>query len=223
MEKLLDLQFLEILPTTAGFLFVRREMLDEAHIRLSFHEYLIKTREILPVRRSVYLRRKFGPGYEQIVRSLGDYVSCDTARLSNGNAVVLYPGGELGFFSREGYPFWRGELTYHGSGVSDLAVDGDYFWSTVPEQNAVIRFSTATKKVVLRVSGGASRAFDGPCAVVRYGRVLYVCNERSCNICTLSLDRYAVRDYQHFHEPVYKFFRWQKEELAVLSSGVYLL
>lgn len=223
MEKLLELQFLDILPTTAGFLFVRREAIDEAHIRLSFHEYLIRTREIIPVRRSVYLRRKFGADYEKIVRSLGDYVSCDAARLSNGNLAVLYPGGELGFFSREGRPFWRGALSYRGSDVSDLAADGAFFWSAVPEQNAVVCFSTVTQKVVLRVSGGAARAFDGPCAVARYGRVLYVCNERSHSVCTLSLDRYAVRDYQHFHEPVYKFFRWQKEELAVLSSGVYLL
>lgn len=223
MEKLLELQFSDILPTTSGFLFVRREAIDETHIRLSFHEYLIRTREIIPVRRSVYLRRKFGADYETIVRSLGDYVSCDTARLSNGNTVVLYPGGELGFFAQEGRPFWRGELAYRGSGVSDLAADGAFFWSAVPEQNAVIRFSTVTKKVVLRVSGGAPHAFDWPSSVVRYGRVLYVCNEGSGSICTLSLDRYAVRDYQHFHEPVYKFFRWQKEELAVLSTGVYLL
>lgn len=223
MEKLLDPQLLEILPTTAGFLFIRREMLDEAHIRLSFHEYLIKTREVVPVRRSVYLRRKFGPDYEKIVRSLGDYVSCDTARLSNGSTAVLYPGGELGFFSKGGRPSWRGALSYRGAGVTGLAADGDCFWSAVPEQNAVVCFSAATKRVALRVSSGAARSFEGPCAVVRYGRVLYVCNERSCKICTLSLDRYAVRDYQHFQEPVYQFFRWQKEELAVLSSGVYLL
>jgi hypothetical protein len=223
MEKLLDLQFLDILPTNAGFLFVRRERLNEAQIRLSFHEYLFKTREVLPVRRSVYLRRKFGTGYESIVRSLGDYVSCDTAQLPDGKTVVLYPGGELGFFSGEGKPVWRGELTYRGAGVSDLAADGDFFWSAVPERNAVIRFSTVTKRVSLRISGGTQRAFDGPCSLVRYGRVLYVCNERSCKISTLSLDRYVVRDYQRFREPVYKFFRWQREELAVLASGVYLL
>ena len=98
-----------------------------------------------------------------------------------------------------------------------------FFWSAVPEQNAVICFSTATKRIALRISGGTQRAFDGPCSLVRYGRVLYVCNERSHQISTLSLDRYAVRDYQHFQEPVYKFFRWQKEEIAVLASGVYLL
>ena len=223
MEKLLELQFLDILPTRSGFLFVRREILDETQIRLSFHEFLLHTREEVPVRRSVYLRRKFGAGYETLVRSLGDYVSCDTARLPDGNLAVLYPGGELGFFSKEGRPVWRGELTYRGAGVSDLAVDGDFFWSAVPEQNAVICFSTATKRIALRISGGTKRAFDGPCSLVRYGRVLYVCNERSHQISTLSLDRYAVRDYQHFQEPVYKFFRWQKEEIAVLASGVYLL
>ena len=98
MEKLLELQFLDILPTRSGFLFVRREILDETQIRLSFHEFLLHTREEVPVRRSVYLRRKFGAGYETLVRSLGDYVSCDTARLPDGNLAVLYPGGELGFF-----------------------------------------------------------------------------------------------------------------------------
>ena len=111
MEKLLELQFLDILPTRSGFLFVRREILDETQIRLSFHEFLLHTREEVPVRRSVYLRRKFGAGYETLVRSLGDYVSCDTARLPDGNLAVLYPGGELGFFSKEGRPVWRGELT----------------------------------------------------------------------------------------------------------------
>lgn len=70
MEKLLELQFLDILPTRSGFLFVRREILDETQIRLSFHEFLLHTREEVPVRRSVYLRRKFGAGYETLVRSL---------------------------------------------------------------------------------------------------------------------------------------------------------
>lgn len=100
MEKLLDLQFLDILPTRSGFLFVRREILDETQIRLSFHEFLLQTRQEVPVRRSVYLRRKFGVGYETLVQSLGDYVSCDTARLPDGNLAVLYPGGELGFFQK---------------------------------------------------------------------------------------------------------------------------
>ena len=44
MEKLLELQFLDILPTRSGFLFVRREILDETQIRLSFHEFLLHTR-----------------------------------------------------------------------------------------------------------------------------------------------------------------------------------
>ena len=174
MEKLLELQFLDILPTRSGFLFVRREILDETQIRLSFHEFLLHTREEVPVRRSVYLRRKFGAGYETLVRSLGDYVSCDTARLPDGNLAVLYPGGELGFFSKEGRPVWRGELTYRGAGVSDLAVDGDFFWSAVPEQNAVICFSTATKRIALRISGGSARltgrvrlcGMDGCCMYV---------------------------------------------------------
>ena len=43
MEKLLELQFLDILPTRSGFLFVRREILDETQIRLSFHEFLLHT------------------------------------------------------------------------------------------------------------------------------------------------------------------------------------
>ncbi|HIT53895.1 MAG TPA: hypothetical protein IAD07_08145 [Candidatus Fimivicinus intestinavium] len=223
MEKLLDLQMAELFPSMAGFFFVRREFLDEEHIRLSFHEYLLKTREIVPVRRKAYLRRKFGPGYERIVERLGDYVSCDAACLPDGETVVLYPGGELGFFSKEGRPCWRGAFTYRGCGVSGLAADGAFFWSAVPEQNAVVRFSVATKKVVLRVGGGASHVFDGPCTLARYGRALYVCNERAHSISTVSLDRYVVRDYQHFHEPVYQFFRWQEEELAVLRSGVYLL
>ena len=80
------------------------------------------------MRRSVYLRRKFGAGYETLVRSLGDYVSCDTARLPDGKfGRALSPEESSEFFSKEGRPVWRGELTYRGAGVSDLAVDGEFF------------------------------------------------------------------------------------------------
>mgnify|MGYP007081670747 CR=1 FL=1 len=222
MEKLLELQFLDILPTRSGFLFVRREILDETQIRLSFHEFLLHTREEVPVRRSVYLRRKFGAGYETLVRSLATMFPAIRPGFRMGIGRALSRRRARIFFKRGPAGLARG-IDLSRSRVSDLAVDGDFFWSAVPEQNAVICFSTATKRIALRISGGTQRAFDGPCSLVRYGRVLYVCNERSHQISTLSLDRYAVRDYQHFQEPVYKFFRWQKEEIAVLASGVYLL
>ena len=124
MEKLLELQFLDILPTRSGFLFVRREILDETQIRLSFHEFLLHTREEVPVRRSVYLRRKFGAGYETLVRTWR-LCSCDTAgfRMGIGRALSRR---RARIFSKEGRPVWRGELTYRGAGVSDLAVDGDF-------------------------------------------------------------------------------------------------
>ena len=133
MEKLLELQFLDILPTRSGFLFVRREILDETQIRLSFHEFLLHTREEVPVRRSVYLRRKFGAGYETLVRTwrlcflrYGPASGWEFGRaLSRRRARIFFKRGPAGLA--------RGIDLSRSRGFR-LGSRWGFFWSAVPEQ-----------------------------------------------------------------------------------------
>ena len=87
----------------------------------------------------------------------------------------------------------------------------------------MICYSIDDKRVQMRIGSQASTAFEKPVAIVRYGDTLFVSNEDSCKVRTISLLDYSVADYLKFEEPIKRFFMAGKKEFVVLESGVYQL
>lgn len=223
MKKIIDFEIYGLLPIDGGFLYIKPEMLPDGKVKGQFFGCEAQTGRMMPVTKWVYFENKFGPAYKEISSRIKDYISCESGFLSNNHTVLLYPDGDLGIFNAKGQPVWTGELKYNGEPVCGVAVDAKSFWGVVPTLNAVVCYATDEKRVQMRIGGGKSTAFDKPCSIVRYNDILYICNEGSNKVRTISMNNYAVNDYLEFDEPVKKYFLAGGKEFVLLESGLYEL
>lgn len=223
MIKILSADILDILPIEVGFIIATRETLPTGEATVATFVYDQEGARILPIKIGTYLECKFGAHYKNIAAILGDYITCASAVLKSGGAVALYPTGEMTFFDTDGTVAWSGELIYQDSPTKDIALDDTCFWSTVPEKNAIIRYSPVEKRVLLRIGGGSSTAFSEPVSITKIDNKLYICNKGNNKIRTIRLEDYAVKDYAVFNEPVYNFFKVGDKEYALLDSGIYCI
>ncbi len=221
MVKILSADILDILPIEIGFIILTKETSPEGAAVAAAFAYDQEGEQIHPIPLGTYLEFKFGPEYQSIASSLGDYISCSACVLKSGGVVTLYPTGEISFFNADGSVAQSGDLIYQGSPTRDIAVDASCFWSTVPDKNAIIKYSPVEKRVLLRIGGKNSSAFCRPVAISLIDDKLYICNEGSKKIRTIRLEDYAVKDYAVFNEPVHRFFRVGNKDYALLDSGIY--
>ena len=223
MQRILNAQLLDIMPFQQGFLYSKKELLENGSIKVSFHYYDQELKGSEPIVKNDYLQAKFGSYFRTIAEQLGDFVSCETSFFPNGAVAVVYKTGELYIFNASGDVAVNLELQYQGAPIQSPAVDEKCIWFAVPERNAVISFCPSEKRVLLRIGGGKSNAFDCPVGVTKILDKLYICNKNSCKIRSIKLEDYSVKDCFTFDEPVYKYFRVYDKQYAVLDSGVYLL
>lgn len=223
MKKILNVNVIDIVPFSKGLIFVKRDAMPDGTNKVSFFSYDALTGEITTVTKSVYLLNKFGMAYEQVSAKLGDFITCDTAKLPNHHTIVIYPTGEMGHFDNNGRIIKTGDLYYNNAPARDAAFDGNSIWSVVPQRNAVIRYSVSAQKIVMRIGGDNNTAFNLPISVSYYTDGLFVCNQASCEIRKIDIDTLNVTDYLEFNEPVNKYFRFRDKEIVVLNSGIYEL
>ncbi len=223
MKRILNVNVIVIAPFSAVLIFVKSEKKDDGVSKVSFFSYDAFSGEITTVTKSVYLLNKFGMAYEKISSRLGDFISCETVKLPNHHTVIIYPTGEMGHFDEKGKVLKTGDLFYNNAPARDAAFDGSCIWCAVPQRNAVIRYSIAAQKIVMRIGGDDNTAFNLPISVAHYDNELYVCNKASYEIRRINIDTLDVTDYMEFNEPVNKYFRFKDKEIVVLDSGIYEL
>ncbi len=223
MIKVVSLDILDLVGFSAGILFVLRENQNNETIKVSFYSFDLETKSIATVTKNAYLLTKFGSNFAPIAKQLGDYVSCDAARLWNGNTFIIYSTGEIGIFNDQGELVRTDDLLYKDSPARDVAVDKNYIWSAVTDRNLIIKYSLLQNRVIMRIGAEESNVFSSPVAVAEYDGYLYICNKDSCKINRVDLNTYNIEDYKEFDEPVYKYIRVENSEFVILESGVYLL
>lgn len=223
MESVFSGEILNITPFKKGFVFAARGNNDDDKFVVNFYGYDAVNDKFTHIKKSVFLKIKFGFEYEEIAQQLGDYVSCDVGFLSDNKIMAIFPNGEYNIFNSDGSLNVSSQLTYHGNSVCDIAVDGQYIWCAVPNENAIIKYSPREGRILLRIGGGETTAFDKPCAVTLMGSTLYICNQASRKIRTLNIQTNSVRDYRVFTEKVYKYINVLGREFVWLKSGLYVL
>ncbi len=223
MIKVVSLDILDLIGFQSGILFVLRETQNNDSVKVSFYSFDIETKSIATVTKNAYLLTKFGSAYAPIAKQLGDYVSCDSARLWNGHTFIIYSTGETGIFDENGNLIRTADLIYKDSPARDVAVDNNYIWSVVPDQNLIVKYSLLQNRVIMRIGGDGSDTFSHPVSISEYDGCLYVCNKDSKKINKIDLRNFYVEDYKEFDESVYKYVRVNNDEFVILDSGVYLL
>ena len=137
--------------------------------------------------------------------------------------MAIFPNGEYHIFNTDGTVNISSLLTYHGSSVCDIAVDGNYIWCAVPNENAIIKYSPREGRILLRVGGGETTAFERPSSLCMLGGNLYICNQASYKVRVLNVQTNSIRDYRVFNEKVYKYINVGGREFVWLKSGLYRL
>lgn len=223
MLKIVSLDIVDLISFPSGVLFVLKENLENDAVKVSFYSFDIATKSIATVTKNAYLLTKFGSSYAPIAKQLGDYVSCDTAKLWNGQTFIIYSTGEIGIFDEKGELLYTGDLKYKDLPARDVTTDNNYIWSVVPAGNMIVKYSLLQNRVVMRIGGDNSTTFSNPVSIEEYDGYLYVCNQDTCKIKRVKLTDFSVDEYKEFDEPVYKYLRVGTNEFVVLESGVYML
>ncbi len=223
MVKIVSLDIVDLIAFPSGVLFVLKENLENGSVKVSFYSFDIATKSIATVTKNAYLLTKFGASYAPIAKQLGDYVSCDTAKLWNGQTFIIYSTGEIGIFDEKGELLHTGDLKYKDLPARDVTTDNNYIWSVVPSGNMIVKYSLLQNRVVMRIGGDNTTTFSNPVAIEEYDGYLYVCNQDTCKIKRIRLSDFSVDEYKEFDEPVYKYLRVGTNEFVVLESGVYML
>lgn len=223
MEKIFSGDILNITSFKKGFVLAVKVPTDNNEFMVRFYGYDAVNDNFTAIRKSVYMKIKFGYEYEEIVKTLGDYVSCDVGFLPDGKVMAIYSNGEYNIFNSDGSVSVSSQLSYHGSSVCDIAVDGQYIWCAVPDENAVIKYSPREGRVALRVGGGESTAFERPGSVTLSGKTLYICNLSSRKIRILNTQTNSVNDFRLFDKKVFKYITVFEHEFVWLQDGLYVL
>ena len=224
MKQIIKIAPLDIIPHPDGFIVVLPAGKDpRGKLKISFRFLDFKHKRVQNVTRNFYTEFKFGEAFQEITSQVKDYITCTVAEGPEGFTNVVFPTGEIGIFDYLGTLRWTGDLSYHDSPVRGCAPDGDNLWCAVPDQNAVVRYSTHLQRVDFRIGGAQTTAIGRPMSVEKYDNKLYVCCKNSMNIKEIRLDNYVAADYKKFEEPVLRYMRTAGLEIVVLESGVYML
>lgn len=223
MRRIVYAQLLDVIPFKQGFVYSKKDVVENGNVRVSFFYFNAESDKSSPISKNDYLHVKFGNAYRNIVEQLGDFINCDTSFFPNGAVAVAYKTGDFYIFDADGALVDNHELLYQDATVQSPAVDEKCIWFVVPERNAVISYSPNDNRVLLRIGGGKSNAFDYPVGVTKILDKLYICNRDSRKIRSIKLEDYSVKDCFTFDEPVYKFFQILDKQYTLLESGVYSL
>lgn len=224
MKQILNHMPLDIVPTPDGFVIVEADGKDEnGKLKISFLYYNLETLIVQRVKKDFFCACKFGPAYAELTSQIQDYISCAVCESPKDFTNLVFPTGEMGIFDVTGTLIWTGDLLYHDCTLRSCAPDDTNIWCAVPDQNAIVRYSTKLQRVDFRIGGVDTSALGRPMSVSRIDNDLYVCCKTSQNIKKINLDTYTATDYKKFEEGVLRYLRIGEKEIVVLSSGIYLL
>lgn len=223
LTRITDNEVIDIVPYNDGFMFSSKIPLTGKKYKITYAAFQFASASIQPVTKNAYLLRKFGASYQTVSEQLGNTVTCDVGVLYDKRLLVLYPSGEAGIFAKDGELCWSGDYFYHEAPVRSIAVDGKYFWCTVPDKNCVIRYNAHSMKVSLRIGNEAATTFGAPMHISVADGLLYTSCYTTGKVKTINTSDYSVKEYIRFNEPVKRFFVHKKQQVACLESGIYLL
>lgn len=223
MKKIYAKGALSMLASGNGFIFpaMQSKMENDYVISYKFHDLVTGNTSLIT--RSVYLLTKFGNHFDTFEQHLDDFINCKTAQLPNHRIFVTYPDGRAMIFDSNGNKKWNGILKYKGFGPADVAVDGNFIWCTFPENNAVIKYNSASMRHDFIIGGSASGGLNEPHGVFLENQKLIVTSANNGSICAIDLETFHMESIAWLDEPVYQYLKTYNSEIVLSESGIYML
>ena len=224
MEQLFSGKVYEILPVSNGIVFsyFNRELNDEIS-EVSYKLVSFDNRRMTNATKSVYMMSKFGNTYKAILKLCSNNITVKSIILPGGKVFLLHEDGKAQFIDADGKPIWTGTLIYKNFLPSDILLFGDGLFVSYEEGNTIVKYSLATMHEEIRIGDGKS-IFSGPCDMfLRDDNSVIVCNKKSKKLLSVDFNKYSVKEYESFDEPVYQFIESDSYRFVILESGLYIL
>lgn len=224
MIKISRKEIVDVLPfaESKAIIVEKNPIFNSNQFKASYSVVNFDTRSKEVLTKNAYLLKKFGPTFQAISETIPNFVQCTAGILYDKRVLVIYPNGEAGIFDRDGQLSWCGDLTYHDEAVTNLALDGKYFWSICPAENCAIRYAAQTMQVDLRIGGKDASTFINPTHISMDDGNVYVCADGN-KVRKIDGMNFTVSDFLTFEENIKQYYKFGKYAIAVLSSGAYLL
>ncbi len=223
LKKLFSQKPLDFIVCSDGFIFLMKEKSESGQAVIRFYFYNQLKNKFFRISEKEYLKIKFGPFFEKIAADFGNYVTCKSVFLPDGNIAVMSSRGLLKVYSPEGDVFSSALLTYQGSYLKCLISFDKKLWCTVPEKNCVVAYCPYEERVMLRIGGGHSGTFNNPNSLEILGNTLFVTSKDDGKVRKVNLNTLTVSDHLTFEQPAHAFFISGIAEYVILESGLYRL
>jgi hypothetical protein len=182
--------------------------------------YDIMTQSKVDVTKEDYLEIKFGEYFDDISKSLINFVQCETTIFENGNVLVLYPNGMAGLYAN-GKCAWQGTIEYNSQPVTGLAIDSGYFWGLCLNESCAVRFSLDNLQFDLRIGGKDQNTFPNPTHITSDGEYAYICCDNR-RIRRISFKDFTVDDVPKLVPNIKRFYNFGEQIVFCTSDGTYL-
>lgn len=222
MQKIFNVDLLDIFATENGFIYACKEKVDNGEA-VAFYEYNRDLDVFDKISVNYYITSKFPKNGFIIAKALGDFVRCDIRKVSSYQNAASYSDGKTIIYDNNGIIIDSFDVKHNGHACCGPAAFNNDLWFAVPEENAIIRYSVNHKRTEMRIGSQKEKAFSHPVSIERFDDKLYICNTNSFKIRTFDVNTFDIDDLYIFNEPVFKYFRINDSEYVILSSGVYKL
>lgn len=225
MKQIYGNNSLSLFPLENGFLIVTKEDENTEMVSVGYKLIDFSNYTMAPVTKDIYQKAKFGENYKAFELQVGNYITCKTVVLENGNVFTVNADGQSSVMDKNGYVEWQGTIKYEDGAPADIIIVGSNIWASYPNSNAIIRFNLNTMREELRIGGKNDTAFNKPEGLwynSKNGKIL-ICNAGSNKILELDAKNYTIYEYAEFEEPVHEYINIQSNEMVLLDSGVYRL
>ncbi|MBQ0110589.1 MAG: hypothetical protein KBS41_01500 [Oscillospiraceae bacterium] len=225
MKQLFEGEVLDVLSVAGGIVFAYvSDRTADGQTMVAYRLVNFETGRGDSVGNTIYQLAKFGPDYSKMARFINHHLTTSVAMLGNGRVLLSERDGTAKLIKDGEEIEWVGKFLYKNEAPCSLCGDGDTVWGVFKNSGVAVRFSAKTLRSELRIGGsGGEFSFDKPCNIYQSGEELFISNCGNNKIWKLNTKTYRTEEYMSFEEPVMYYTRSCGYELAVLSSGIYIL
>ena len=181
----------------------------------------LETLEKEVITKSAYLLKKFGSAYKEITESISGVADCDAVILKSKEVFVMFPNGQCGLFDQDGKMLWTKVFSYNDKVVNSLAYDGEYLWCCCKDENSVIRYSTESFMLDLRIGNKEATTFYQPTFLSSDGESVYVvCSDQ--RLRRIDKNNLTVSDVTSSIPMLKRFYRFDGCSLISTLDGTYI-